>query len=164
MIILTLCSLSVWLLVFPEGGITYNAVCVCVCVCVCTRTHVFSHVWLFVTTWTVAHRAPLSMEFLRQEYWSWLPFPIPGDLPDPGIEPKSLVSSALAGRFFTTAPLLAQNSLPTFNFFFCPSSLHQCFSILSEYKNLSVPSSYEIQPLSLTYWESLSPDAKMFLI
>ena len=42
------------------------------------------------------------MEFLRQEYWSGLPFPSPGDHPDPGIEPMSLVSSALAGRFFTT--------------------------------------------------------------
>ena len=41
------------------------------------------------TPWTVAHRAPLSMGFSRQEYWSGLPFPSPGDLPDPGIEPKS---------------------------------------------------------------------------
>ena len=47
-----------------------------------------SHVWLFVTTWTVAYQAPLSMEFSRQEYWSGLPFP-PGDLPNPGIEPGS---------------------------------------------------------------------------
>ena len=45
-----------------------------------------------VTSWTVAHPAPLSMGFFRQEYWSELPFPIPGDLPDPGIEPKSPVS------------------------------------------------------------------------
>ena len=52
--------------------------------------------------WTVAHQAPLSMEFPRQEYWSGLPFPSPGDLPDPGIEPTSLASLALAGRFFTT--------------------------------------------------------------
>ena len=43
-------------------------------------------VWLSVTPWTVAHQAPLSMEFSRQEYWSGLPFPSPGDLPDPGIE------------------------------------------------------------------------------
>ena len=42
-----------------------------------------------VTSWTVAHQAPLSMEFSRQEYWSGLPFPSPGDLPDPGIEPGS---------------------------------------------------------------------------
>ena len=45
--------------------------------------------WLFVTLWTVAHQAPLSMEFSRQVYWNGLPFPTPGDLPDPGIEPGS---------------------------------------------------------------------------
>jgi len=61
-----------------------------------------SHVWLFATTWTVAHQAPLSLEFSRQEYWSGLPFPLPGDLPNPGIELTSLTSSALTGRFFTT--------------------------------------------------------------
>ena len=53
------------------------------------------------TPWTVAYQAPLSMGFSRQEYWSGLPFPSPGDLPSPGIEP---VSPALAGRFFTTVP------------------------------------------------------------
>ena len=56
---------------------------------------------LFVTTQTVAYMAALSMESSRQEYWSGLPFPIPGDLPDPGIKPMSFVSPALAGRFFT---------------------------------------------------------------
>ena len=61
----------------------------------------FSHVQLFATPWTVACQAPLSMGFSRQEYWSELPFPPPGDLPDPEIKP---VSPALAGRFFTTAP------------------------------------------------------------
>ena len=49
----------------------------------------FSHVQLFATPWTVAHQAPLSLEFSRQEYWSGLPFPSPGDLPDPGIKPGS---------------------------------------------------------------------------
>ena len=49
----------------------------------------FSHVQLFATPWTVAHEAPPSMGFSRQEYWSGLPFPSPGDLPDPGIEPGS---------------------------------------------------------------------------
>ena len=48
--------------------------------------------------------APLPMEFSRQEYWSGLSFPPPGDLPHPGIEPTSLVSPALAGGFFTTTP------------------------------------------------------------
>ena len=63
----------------------------------------FSHVQLFETPWTVACQAPLPMGFSRQEYWSGLPFPSPGDLPDPGIEPASLSSSALAGMFFTTS-------------------------------------------------------------
>ena len=49
----------------------------------------FSRVWLFVTSWTSACQAPLSTEFSRWEYWSRLPFPSPGDLSDPGIEPKS---------------------------------------------------------------------------
>ena len=55
------------------------------------------------TLWTVACQAPLSMGFSRQEYWSRLPCPPPGDLPDPGIEPMSLMSPALAGGFFTTS-------------------------------------------------------------
>ena len=63
---------------------------------------VLSHVQLFATPWNVAHQAPLTMEFFRQEYWRGVPFPTPGDLPDPGIEPVSLASLALAGRFFTT--------------------------------------------------------------
>ena len=58
-----------------------------------------SRVRLFVTPWTVAHQAPLSMGFPREEHWSGLPFPSPGDLTDPGIEPAS---PALAGRFFPT--------------------------------------------------------------
>ena len=48
-----------------------------------------SHVQLFATPWSVAYQAPQFMEFFRQEYWSGLPFPSPGDLPDPGIEPVS---------------------------------------------------------------------------
>ena len=48
-----------------------------------------SHVWLFSTLWTVTHQVPLSMGFSRQEYWSGLSFPSPGDLPDPGIKPRS---------------------------------------------------------------------------
>ena len=68
--------------------------CVCMLSCVC----------LFATSETVAYQAPLSMEFPRQEYQSGLPFPSPEELPDPGIEPTSLVPPALAGGFFTTAP------------------------------------------------------------
>ena len=59
-----------------------------------------SRVRLFTTPWTAAHQAPLSMGFSRQEYWSGLPFPSPGDLPDPGIEPRSLALQADAGRRF----------------------------------------------------------------
>ena len=67
--------------------------------------HVFvlSPVQLFVSPWTAALQDPLSMEFSKQEYWSGLPLPTPGDLPDPGIEPIFLASPALAGRFFTTS-------------------------------------------------------------
>ena len=50
----------------------------------------------------VAHQASLSMEFSKEKYWNELPFPSSGDLPDPGMEPASLVSPALTGRFFTT--------------------------------------------------------------
>ena len=62
------------------------------------------HVQLFLMLWTIAQQAPLSMEFSRQEYWSGLLCSSPGDLPNPGIEPVSLVSPALADGFFTTAP------------------------------------------------------------
>ena len=63
----------------------------------------FSCVQLFVTPWTVAHQAPLSMGFSRHEYWGELPCPSPGDLPDPGIKSMFLTSPALTGRFFTTS-------------------------------------------------------------
>ena len=69
----------------------------------CMLSH-FCHVQRFAILWTVAHQVPLSpMLFSRQEYWSRLPCPTPGDLLDPGIEPVSLVSPALAGGFFTTS-------------------------------------------------------------
>ena len=63
----------------------------------------FTHVWLSATQWTVACQSHLSMGFSRQEYWSGLPCPPPGDLPDLGIETMSLMSPVLAGRFFTTS-------------------------------------------------------------
>ena len=71
-----------------------------------SHVHVRMLSWsvLFVTPRTTACQAPLSMEFSRQEYWSGLPFPPLGDLPDSGIEPASLVSPVLAGRFFTSVP------------------------------------------------------------
>ena len=67
---------------------------------VCMLSH-FSHVQLSGTLWTVACQAPLSMGLSRQEHWGGLLCPPPGDLPNPGIEPASLKSLALAGRFFT---------------------------------------------------------------
>ena len=90
-------------------------VCVCVCVYMCIydlhegatvfkitmNACMLSCVQLFATPRTVIHQAPLLMEFSRQECWSGLPFPSPGDLPDSGIKPAS---PALAGRFFNTTP------------------------------------------------------------
>ena len=75
-----------------------------------------SHIPLFVTPWTVVHQAPLSMEFSRQECWSGLACLPPGDLPNLGIEPASLMSPELAGRFFTTsatlgAPVMANTDI-----------------------------------------------------
>ena len=67
----------------------------------CMHAQSLTRVRFFVTPWTVARQAPLSMRFPRQEHWSGLPFPPPGDLPHPGIEVTLL---ALAGRFFTTEP------------------------------------------------------------
>ena len=72
--------------------------CVCLCMCACTHS---DKVQLFATPLAVAHCAPPSMEFSRQEYWNELLFPSPGDLPNPGIKPASL---ALASGFFTTEP------------------------------------------------------------
>ena len=72
----------------------FGAACVVSC-CSC--------IWLLANVWTVAHQAPLSMGFSRQEYWSGLPGPPPGYLPDPGIEYASLTSPELADRFFTTS-------------------------------------------------------------
>ena len=102
-----------------DPGQVRNLTCVCVCmnvsvdVCVCMFACVFIEKVLhassglsdcFVTPWTVARQVPLSMGFPRQEYWCGLSFPPPGDLPDPGIESKSLVPPELPCGFFTTAP------------------------------------------------------------
>ena len=72
--------------------------------CACVHAQSLSRVWLFVTPRTVALQVPLSVEFFLQEYWRGLPFPPPGDLPDPGVEPVSPVGPALVGGFFTTEP------------------------------------------------------------
>ena len=102
------------------------------CVCVCVR----SRVWLFVTPQNIAHQAPLSMRFSRQEYWSGLPFPSPGDLPNPGIELESPTSPALAGRFFTTGATWEAQLLIMISINYDPSSIifYVCF-----YPCLSLP-------------------------
>ena len=69
----------------------------------CVHAKSFSRVLFFATLWTVAHQALLPMQFSRQEHWSESLCPPPGDLPDPGIEPMSLMSPALAAGFFTTS-------------------------------------------------------------
>ena len=71
-----------------------------------------SRVRLLATPWTAAYQAPPSMGFSRQEYWSGLPCPPPGDLPDPGIKPASIMSPALEGGFFTTRATWEAPSLP----------------------------------------------------
>ena len=80
----------------PDSASSWLNVCMLSC---------FSHVQLFATPWTVACQVLLSMGFSRQEYWSGLSFLTPGYLPDPGVEPSSLTSPALAGGFFTTSAI-----------------------------------------------------------
>ena len=72
-----------------------------------------SRVWLFVTPGVIAHQAPLSTGFPRQEYWSGLPFPLPEDLPNPGIEPASPACPALAFENLTTEPPGKPHSMKT---------------------------------------------------
>ena len=82
-------------------GMIFPTIKLMICMHACMSS-CFSHVWLFVTLWTIAHQTPLSMGFSRQENWRGLPCPPPGDFPNPDIELVSLMSLALAGRFFTT--------------------------------------------------------------
>ena len=72
----------------------------------CACVQFLSHFQIFVTPWTVARQAPLSMGFSRQEHWSGLLCPPPRDLPDPGVKPMSVTSPASAGRFFTTGSVI----------------------------------------------------------
>ena len=92
--------------------------------CVCVLSY-FSRVWLFATPRTIARQAPLSAGFSRQEYWSGLPFPPPGELPNSGIKPTSPATPALAGRFFTTElPGKPHISISAANFPWSTTSLH----------------------------------------
>ena len=116
------------------------------------------------TPWTVAHQAPLSMEFFRQEYWCRLTFPSPGDVPDPGIKPPSPAS---AGGFFTTElPRKSNTRTPLFHFA-CPS---HSFNLCCAGRSLSPPHlpppPRESQyiggwPLSWTQMSPSSPSAEL---
>ena len=98
----------------------------------CVLSH-FSLVRLSETPWSIAHQFPLSRGFSRQEYWSGLPCPPPGDLPDPGIEFESLMSPALPGGFFTTnATWEAHVTLEQVKFFLR-------LSFLSHYMQIPTP-------------------------
>ena len=102
----------------------FNLVC-------CVFSHSESH--SLPPLWNIAHQAPVSVEFSRQEYRRGLPFPSPGDLPYPGIEPASLASRALAGGFFTTsatweAPQPCSMYQNFFTFYHC--RVFHCIDIL----------------------------------
>ena len=89
----------------------------------------------FVIPWTVASQAPLSMEFPRQEYWSGLPFPAPGDLPHPGIKLVSPAFPALAGRFFTIGSPGKPQAEYTLSYWFWPNHHKPCnWTILGSQK------------------------------
>ena len=111
----------------------------------------FSHIWLFATLWTVAHQAPWSKGFSRQAYCNGLPCPPPEDLPDPGMEPKSLTSPALAGGIFTTSCCLGN----PFCFLLCmwAKSLQLC-PTLCDLMNCSPPGSsvHGILQASILEW------------
>ena len=96
----------------------------------CVLSH-FTHVQLFATPWTTACQAPLSMGFSRQEYWSGLPCSPPGDLPNPGINPASLLSPALAGRFLPEKPLSTHIHIISPHFLhmtILPGNQNRCYS------------------------------------
>ena len=116
-------------------------------ICICNHYFVcvLRHIRLFATLWTVAHQVPLSIGFIRQEYWSGLPFPPPGDLPFSGIEPESPVSPELAGRFFNH--WATQEALPlTLVFAFLP-----IFSASVD-SSLVLPVTFKISFEQITFW------------
>ena len=116
----------------------------------------FSHVWLFVILWTVAHQASLSMGFYRQEYWSGLPCSPPGDLPDPGTGPVSLTSPALAGGFFTTRATCCCCSVASHVWLFGTpwTAAHQAsLSFISQ--SLHKPCPHEL-PIHV-HWDGIQP-------
>ena len=111
---------------------------------VCVLSH-FSRVWLCVTLWTVACQIPLFIGLSRQEYWSGLPCPPAGDLPDSGIKPVSLISAALAGSIFTT---------------FATWEAYQRFLPAPEWRDLRIQTS--IQPFSSAQTQVLEGKNSVF--
>ena len=96
----------------------------------CACCH-FSRVWLLVTLWTATCQAPLSMGFSRQEYWSGLPCPFPGNISSLGIKPTSLISPSMTGEFFTTSTTW-ETPICTYIY----TNINILFQILSPYRLL----------------------------
>ena len=112
----------------------------------------FSLVASFAAPWTVAYQGLLSMGFPRQEYWSGLPFPSPGDLPDPGIKP---VSSVWMGRFFTTEPPgKPKRSLPHF-YYIIYSVSQSCPTLCDPMESVTYQASLSMGFSRQEYWSGL---------
>ena len=126
---------------------------------------VLSCVRHFATPWTVAHQAPLSMGFPRQEHWSRLPIPAPGDLPHPGIQPLSPESPALAGRFFyhcaTWEAKVRYNhsylQMKKLGFREDPSPRQWVMEPAFKFKSVQLPEKYSESFCHMTLSESQSP-------
>ena len=100
-----------WTKQYEEYDLNRNLEHIHKTICPCILSH-FCHVQHFVTVGTVAHQAPLFMGYFRQEYWSGLPCPPPGDLPKPGIQLMSLLSPTLEGGFLTTGVTWEEAHIP----------------------------------------------------
>ena len=109
-----------------------------------------SHLWLFATPWTVTRQAPLSMGVSKQEYWSGLTFPTPGDLPDPGIEPESLTSPSLVGRSFTTSTTWKARNWARVSYYSYEWSSY--FSLFIPFHFSSLLPSYPRRPVIFSVW------------
>ena len=128
----------------------------------------FSCVRLFATPWTVAHQAPLPMEFSRQEYWSMLSYPAPRDLHNPGMKPVSLVSPAVAGRFlnisttweaikWTWSRSVVSNSLQPMDCSLPGSSVHGIFPGKEYLTGLLLPPPGDLPDPGIQCMSSASP-------
>ena len=119
-------------------------------------------VQLFATPWTVAHQAPLSMRFSRQGYRNGLPFPIPGDLPDPEIKPASPSSPALAGRFFyhRVPPVMPQQIPEGLNFWDFTKGISQ-HRILKKKEKFYPPPTCKKSSFMLKYSVSCFPNGSV---